>query len=76
MNACKSNKRIHLCNGFKRFLVHSGNDFDYRFKAMNLVSGIDPFRAVADLKVLSANQTGFLFKYRYADILRHAGIDR
>ena len=54
VNACFHHKLINLCNSIQSLLIHTGYDLGDGLQSVYLVTGVDPFRRVADLKVHTA----------------------
>ncbi len=66
---------IDARDGVQRLLVAARDDLLDRGEAVDLVTGVDALRAIANLEVDTALQTGFLLQDRYTDLLGHAGVD-
>ena len=55
---------VHLSHSIKRFGIATGDDFLNGFEPVDFVTGVDTFRAVANLEVHTAFQPGFFFQNR------------
>ena len=76
MHAGFHHQFIDLGDGVEGFLVHTADNLGNGFQTVNLVTGVNALRRIADFEIHAAFKPGLFFQNRHTDIFGHTGINR
>src|SRR6266568_626867 len=75
VNACADHRRVQVSKLFECFGIVSGHDLGDPAQAVLPVAGIDAFRGIPDVEILTPSHPGLLLEDRHANLFGCARVD-